>query len=62
MCGSILDTDGKIIVTHNGLAFYTIGQRKKLGISSTNPPNVLQKDIQSNMLIVGKKTIWSIQV
>jgi hypothetical protein len=35
------------------LAFYTIGQRKGLGISSAKPLYVLAKDTKSNTLIVG---------
>ena len=31
--GNIVTTDGKVLGKHNGLAFYTIGQRKGLGIS-----------------------------
>jgi tRNA-uridine 2-sulfurtransferase len=53
--GNILDINGSIIGTHDGLAFYTIGQRKKLGISSNIPLFVLKKDIASNTLIVGRK-------
>ncbi len=53
--GNILDTNGRIIGKHDGLAFYTIGQRKKLGISSTKPLYVLKKDITSNTIIVGSK-------
>jgi tRNA-specific 2-thiouridylase len=38
---------------HGGLAFYTIGQRKGLGISSPHPLYVLEKKIKTNALIVG---------
>jgi len=53
--GDILDINGRIIGTHDGLAFYTIGQRKKLGVFSKEPLYVLKKDIASNNLIVGNK-------
>jgi len=51
--GPILRRDGEEIGTHNGLAFYTIGQRKGLGIAHPKPLYVLAKDIARNALIVG---------
>jgi tRNA-specific 2-thiouridylase len=39
---------------HRGLAYYTIGQRKGLGISSKKPLYVLSKEIKSNTLLVGE--------
>jgi len=52
--GLIVDSQGETIGQHKGLAFYTIGQRKGLGISSATPYYVLRKDIINNQLIVGK--------
>jgi tRNA-specific 2-thiouridylase len=37
------------------LAYYTIGQRKGLGIASSEPLYVLEKNIASNTLVVGKE-------
>jgi tRNA-specific 2-thiouridylase len=51
--GKIIDTRGKIIGTHQGLAFYTIGQRKKIGLSG-GPYYVVNKDLKRNYLIVTK--------
>lgn len=53
--GTIIDSSGNSLGQHRGLAFYTIGQRKGLGISSPHPLYVLEKDRQNNSLIVGKK-------
>lgn len=53
--GPILDTSGKQLGEHQGLAFYTIGQRKGLRISSPEPLYVLSKDSARNALIVGLK-------
>ena len=53
--GAILNTEGQIIGEHQGLAFYTIGQRKGLGIGSSEPLYVIDKDIQQNALIIGHK-------
>ena len=51
--GPILASDGRILGEHTGLAYYTIGQRKGLCISSPVPLYVLAKDPASNTLIVG---------
>ncbi|MEF9933357.1 MAG: tRNA 2-thiouridine(34) synthase MnmA [Cetobacterium sp.] len=51
--GNIVTTRGKILGKHSGLAFYTIGQRKGLGISSKDPIYVLKLDSTTNSVIVG---------
>lgn len=51
--GIIVDRYGKVLGQHQGLAFYTIGQRKGLGVSSPYPLYVLEKDTRNNTLIVG---------
>jgi len=53
--GAILARDGRELGQHQGLAFYTIGQRRGLGIASPCPLYVLEKDIAYNTLIVGHK-------
>jgi tRNA-specific 2-thiouridylase len=53
--GPIISADGKILGEHQGLAFYTIGQRKGLGISSSEPFFVIEKDVKTNSLIIGNK-------
>jgi len=51
--GPIFSSSGERLGTHPGLAYYTIGQRKGLGISSPQPLYVLEKDSSRNALIVG---------
>jgi len=51
--GPILNRDGDILGEHQGLAFYTIGQRKALSIYSATPLYVLDKDLRRNALIIG---------
>jgi len=46
-------SDGRLLGEHRGLANYTIGQRKGLGIASPVPLYVLRKDAADNTLIVG---------
>ncbi len=53
--GAIISTDGKILGVHQGLPFYTIGQRKGLNIPSSRPFYVIRKDVQNNILIVGER-------
>lgn len=51
--GPIFDLSGKSLGRHRGLAYYTIGQRKGLGITSLEPLHVLKIDSEQNALIVG---------
>ncbi len=51
--GPILTATGEQLGQHMGLANYTIGQRKGLGISATRPLYVLEKDVRKNALVVG---------
>ena len=51
--GPIYDQQGKQIGRHRGLAYYTIGQRKGLGVTSLEPLHVLKIDGESNALVVG---------
>jgi len=53
--GQIVTTSGEVVGEHSGLAFYTIGQRKGLGIAFSEPLYVIQKDIEANTLVVGTK-------
>jgi tRNA-uridine 2-sulfurtransferase len=53
--GPIRNRQGETLGEHTGLAFYTIGQRKGLGIASPQPLYVLEKDAQRNTLIVGSQ-------
>lgn len=51
--GPIVTKNGRQIGVHSGLAFYTIGQRKGLGVAASRPFYVIEKDIIHNTLIVG---------
>jgi tRNA-specific 2-thiouridylase len=51
--GPIYDSEGRLLGRHRGLAFYTIGQRRGLGLTSREPLHVLKIDPQQNALIVG---------
>lgn len=51
--GPILDKQGKILGNHQGLHFYTFGQRKGLKLAG-GPFYVLRLDVQKNALIVSR--------
>ena len=51
--GRIVDTEGNILSKHEGLWFYTIGQRKGINLSG-GPYFVLDKDLKRNLLIVSE--------
>ena len=53
--GNIVDTDGKVLGEHEGVWNYTIGQRKGLGISSTEALYVVELRGETNEVVVGFK-------
>ncbi|AIO19310.1 tRNA-specific 2-thiouridylase MnmA [Candidatus Izimaplasma bacterium HR1] len=57
--GNMVNLEGEIIAKHSGLMYYTIGQRKGLGIGGSNkygnePWFVIGKDLEKNELIIGQ--------
>ena len=57
--GDIVDEDGKIVGKHDGVMYYTIGQRRGLNIGGYSGGNgdrwfVLEKDVKNNRLIVSQ--------
>lgn len=58
--GNFISTDGKILGTHKGIHYYTIGQRRQLGISLGKPLYVIKINPKNNTIILGeKKDIYS---
>lgn len=52
--GDIVDTGGRILGRHKGVAFYTIGQRKGLGIGGGTPYYVVALRPEEKQVVVGK--------
>ena len=57
--GEIISSDGDVIGKHQGLMYYTLGQRQGLGIgglkdTSDDPWFVVDKDLDKNQLIAGQ--------
>tara|TARA_B110000971_G_scaffold135471_1_gene138492 strand:+ start:167 stop:1297 length:1131 start_codon:yes stop_codon:yes gene_type:complete len=59
--GDIIDLNGKKLGEHEGIINYTIGQRKGIKISSTDPLYVVNIDADNNKIIVGTKKTLIIQ-
>lgn len=53
--GEIVDRKGKVLGPHQGIQYYTVGQRRGLGIGGTDPVYVLELDRERNRIVVGKK-------
>ena len=52
--GNFIDTEGKIIGTHEGYPFYTVGQRKGLGKAFGFPAFVTEIRKETNEVVIGK--------
>lgn len=53
--GDIVDSDGRVLGRHDGHHGFTVGQRKGLGIASTQPLYVLATDARANTVTVGTR-------
>ncbi len=52
--GDFVDTEGKVLGRHRGLPYYTIGQRRGLGLSTgPDPLYVLRLDAATNRIVLG---------
>lgn len=50
--GEIVDSSGKVLGKHSGVANYTIGQRKGLGIAAPQPLYVTKLDVSNKKVVV----------
>ncbi len=53
--GDIMHMDGRVLGKHKGILHYTIGQRKGLGIASSDPLYVIKLDADNACVIVGPR-------
>jgi len=66
--GEMVTTKGEILGQHQGIAFYTIGQRRGLGISAGERRYVVRLDAIRNQVIIGKEedlyqgSLWADQL
>ena len=68
--GDLVDTDGKVLGTHPGIQFFTIGQRRGLGLQGNtgSPLYVTVIDSESNRVVLGsnedlmRRELWASRV
>jgi tRNA-specific 2-thiouridylase len=53
--GPIVNQQGKVLGEHQGVAFYTIGQRQGLGIAMGYPVYITKIDSKKNQITIGNK-------
>ena len=51
--GEVVDVAGRTLARHGGLAGFTVGQRRGLGVSTPAPSYVLELDAERNRVVVG---------
>jgi tRNA-specific 2-thiouridylase len=54
--GDIVDQRGRVLGQHRGIVHFTVGQRKGLGIASTEPLHVLAIEPESRRVVVGPRS------
>ena len=53
--GTIVDLSGRVLGHHEGIAHYTVGQRRRLGIASREPLFVVRLDPERRQVVVGPR-------
>ena len=51
--GYIVDASGNVLSRHRGIEFFTVGQRRGLGMATGEPKYVLRVDPENNQVVVG---------
>ena len=52
--GDLVMTDGKIVGRHDGIAFFTVGQRRKLGVAAGERLYVVRVEPETSRVVLGK--------
>lgn len=52
--GPVIGPDGKVLGEHPGLSFFTLGQRKGLGVATGEPLFVKEMNRETNTLVLGR--------
>ena len=56
MGGEIVDQEGNVLGQHKGIEFFTVGQRRGLGITGAEPRYVLRVESDTNRVVVGPES------
>lgn len=51
--GKIVDIKGNVVGEHEGVAFFTLGQRKGIGAHQGQPKYVVKIDVENNIVVIG---------
>ncbi len=54
--GDVVDQRGHVLGQHNGIAHFTVGQRKGLGLSAAGPLYVLHIEAATRRIVIGPKS------
>ncbi len=54
--GPIVDRSGRVLGRHSGIPFYTVGQRRGLGVNAPQPLYVLEIRPADNSIVVGERS------
>lgn len=58
--GNFIDTEGNVLGKHKGIIYYTVGQRKGLGLSFSQPMYVSKVDpISNTVTLAGNEALFS---
>lgn len=57
--GNFVTGDGKILGTHRGITYYTVGQRKGLGLAMGHPVYVSQIRPETNEVVIALEDVYS---
>ncbi len=52
--GEIVMADGKVVGKHDGIAFFTVGQRRKLGVAAGERLYVVRVERETNRIVLGR--------
>lgn len=52
--GEVVMTDGRVVGKHDGIALFTVGQRRKLGIAAGERLYVVRIEPETNRIVLGK--------
>ncbi|HEV2548104.1 MAG TPA: tRNA 2-thiouridine(34) synthase MnmA [Stellaceae bacterium] len=53
--GEVVDEEGRVLGTHEGVIHYTVGQRKGLGVAAAEPLYVLRLEPERRRVVVGPR-------
>ena len=54
--GDIVDLDGNVLARHKGIEFFTVGQRRGLGVTGADPLYVTRVEPDTNRVVVGPES------